>query len=337
MVLPMKTRYEGFRVRALSVALILFVMVGMTLASGGLAVAADDYPTKPITMIVAFSPGGGTDVAARTVAKYAEQYLGQRIVVENRPGAGGQIGFTALAKARPDGYTIGLINIPTINLLTAVRSGVTYQVTDFASIANIVQDPIVLAVPANSPFQTLDDFLTYARENPGKLVIGGDGPQSNNQLQILVAGDALDFTFTYVSYDGAAPALTAALGGHVQATVPTLGEALQYVESGQLRVLAVFANERFPMLPEVPTVKELTGVDVPPVGASSRGIAAPKGVPAERLAKLQEVFAQVMQDPEFIQQAQDLGLPLVYMDGPSLDALILDTQEQIEAYADLLK
>src|SRR5690606_11817512 len=91
MVLPMKTRYEGFRVRALSVALILFVMVGMTLASGGLAVAADDYPTKPITMIVAFSPGGGTDVAARTVAKYAEQYLGQRIVAENRPGAGGQI------------------------------------------------------------------------------------------------------------------------------------------------------------------------------------------------------------------------------------------------------
>ena len=127
-------------------------------------------------MIVAYSPGGGTDTAARTIAKYVEKHLGQRLVVENKPGAGGQIGFSALARAATDGYEIGFINVPSIQLVKRLRDNVPYELSDFQPIANIQLDPVVVAVKTDSPYQTLSDLLADARERPGEVNIGADGP-----------------------------------------------------------------------------------------------------------------------------------------------------------------
>ena len=135
------------------------------------APAAAEYPEKPITMIVAYSPGGGTDTAARTIAKYVEKHLGQRLVVENKAGAGGQIGFSALATAKPDGYEIGFVNVPSIHLVKKLREGVPYEISDFDPIANIQLDPVVVAVAAESPYQTLADLLADAKAHPGELNI----------------------------------------------------------------------------------------------------------------------------------------------------------------------
>lgn len=320
------------RLRTISVlSLLVLLVVGTT---GGIFAA--DYPTRPVTLIVAYSPGGGTDVVARTVAHFAERYLNQSIVVENRPGAAGQIGFTAVAKARPDGYTIGFVNVPVLNLLPAIRPDCTYSVSDFKFICNVVLDPLVLAVRADSPFETLADFLDYARQNPSGIVIGVDGPQSNNQLQGIVMGQITDTEFTFVMYDGAAPALTATLGGHVDATIPSAGEAVPFVEEGQLRILAVFWPDRFPFLPDAPTFEELTGIEIPPVGASARGLAAPKNVPAERLRVLEEAFEKAVNDPEFQAKAEEMALPILYMDSREFEEHIKATEIELQRYVDLL-
>lgn len=302
-----------------------------------LGVEAANYPNKPITMIVSYAAGGGTDVAARTVAKYAEKYLGQSIVVENRTGAGGQIGFTALARARADGYTIGLINVPAINLIAATRPGVTYKMSDFEPIANVVLDPMVLAVKADSQFKTMSDLVDYARKNPKKVVIGFDGPQTNNHLQMVVAEQALGVEFTHVPYTGAAPSLVATLGGQIDASMPSAGETLQYVENGQMRVLAVFWPTRFAQLPDCPTVKEATGVDIPSVGASSRGIGAPVGMPRDRFEILENAFAKAIADAEFLEKAEQIGLPIEYLNSADFAKLIADTDAKLQEFVDLMK
>jgi tripartite-type tricarboxylate transporter receptor subunit TctC len=323
-----------FGERAVSVVLSGLLIAVMVLGSTNALAAA--YPEKAVAMIVAYSPGGGTDVAARTIASYVRPYLGQAVAVENIAGAAGQMGFTALAQARPDGYTIGFINVPVINILATIRPNPTYKMSDFVPLANVVIDPIVLAVRSDSPFKSMADLIDYARKNPKKLVIGLDGPQNNTHLQMIALEQALGVQFTYVFYDGAAPALTAALGGHVMATPPSAGEALSFKESGQLRVLTVFWPERFSLIPDVPTIQEALGIKIPYV-ASSRGVAAPKGVPADRFKVLESAFGKAINSPEFLSKAKQIGLPIVYMDGKHYSEYIDTAQKTIEQYLHLFK
>lgn len=314
----------------------LAAMCGVT-AIAAAAPAAADYPEKPITMIVAYSPGGGTDTAARTIAKYVEKHLGQRLVVENKAGAGGQIGFSALATAKPDGYEIGFINVPSIHLVKKLREGVPYEISDFDPIANIQLDPVVVAVAAESPYQTLADLLADAKAHPGELNIGADGPQSNNQLQLVVAEKALDVDFNFVAFDGTGPAVKATLGGELAASLPSASGATSQVESGRLRLLGVFADQRSPLFPDVPTVSEAAGTDVNSVGASMRGIAAPKGLAPEQKAVLEIAFAAVMEDPEFLAQARSAGLPLQYMNAEEFGAYMSKADAELDSYVELLK
>lgn len=299
--------------------------------------AADDFPKKPVAMIVAYSPGGGTDTAARVLAKYAEPHLGQRLIIQNKPGAGGQIGFTNLAKARNDGYKIGFINIPSIFMVKMLRDNVPYEMSDFEAIANIQLDPVVLAVKADSPYQNFADFMAAVKSDPGKINVGGDGPQSNNQLQVVVAEDKLGVDVNFVPFNGSGPAITAALGDQVAAVVPSASSATNHVKNGRLRVLAVFADQRYSYLPDVPTIKEASGVDVPGIGASMRGVAVPKGLPAERKKAIQDAFANVMNDPEFIAHADKMGLPLKYMNADEFDNYLKTAEESVKDYISLLK
>lgn len=295
------------------------------------------YPDKPITMIVAYSPGGGTDTVARLIAKHAEKYLGQTLVVENKPGAGGQIGFTALSKARKDGYTIGFVNLPSIFMIRMLRPGVGYTMDQFQPIANFQLDPVIVAVREDSPFETLADMIAYAKDNPGKLNVGGDGPQSNNQLQILMAAEATGIEVNYVSYSGSGPARKAVLGKEVDVAVPSASSTMSLINDGKLRVLAVFSKIRYEFLPDVPTFTEASGVEVAPIGASARGIAAPKGIAADQVIFLQSAFARTFEDEAFQKQAKEMGLPLLFLNAEDFSSYIVCAEAGTAKHIDLLK
>lgn len=297
--------------------------------------AAEKFPDKPVTMIVAYSPGGGTDLAARTIGKYMEKYLGQPVVVENRSGAGGQIGFTALSKATPDGYTIGMLNVPALNMLAAVRENITYKPSDFVPLANAILDPVVLAVGEKSEFKDMKSFIEYAKKHPGEIILGVDGPQTNAQLQALIMEKALGLKLKYVFYNGAAPALTATIGNHVVGTTPGASEAQTYVQNGQLRVLTVFSEKRFPGLPDVPTYKEVTGKMISYV-PSNRGIGTQSAVPAERKKILEDALKKAIADPEFQQKAKEIGLPIYYQDSKSFQKTIAVLENELVNFKDML-
>ena len=300
-------------------------------------VLAEKYPSKPIVLIVPYSPGGGTDVAARVIAKYVEPYLGQSIVVENKAGAGGQVGWSALAKAKPDGYTIGFVNSPSILLIKALREDVPFKVTDFVPIANIQIDPGVIVVHPDSPFKTMNDFIEFAKKNPGKLNLGGDGPQSNYHLQAVVMEKQLGIKTNFVSYSGSGPAVTAILGNQLDAAIISISSAAQHIEAKRMRALALTDREKFASLPSIPLIKEAVGVDVSPIGASMRGIAVPKGVPEDKIKVLEEAFVKLMKDPKFLEKGNEMGVPLRYMNGKQFTEALDRDDKELADYVGLLK
>ncbi len=289
---------------------------------------ADDYPTRDITIIVAYSAGGGTDVMARAMVPFMEEYLGGNvnITVENRPGAGGEIGFTAIATAEPDGYTIGMLNSPAF-LTPMIQRSPEYDLDSFQLIANVVTDAASIVVREDSEFATLDDFVDYARENPHALTVGNSaigGALHTSLLRFLAMEDGVEVT--HVPFQGAAPDRTALLGGHTAASVMGLGEAGEYHNEGSLRILGTMAPERWSVVDDVPTFREL-GYNI--VSASDRGIAAPAGIPDDVLAALAEAVENTVNDPEFQEVAINQLLPLNYM-GPE------DYRAHIEeTYADM--
>ncbi len=298
---------------------------------------AGEFPTKPVAMIVAYSPGGGTDTAARVIANYIKPHLGQRLIIQNKPGAGGQIGFTALSNAKNDGYKIGFINIPSIFLVKMLRDNVPFEMSDFEMIGNIQLDPVLLTVPVDSPFKTFKDFVAAAKSNSGNITIGGDGPQSNNQLQLVVAEDILGIDVNFVPFNGSGPAITATMGKQIDASVPSASSATGHIKDGRLRALAVFSDKRYPYLPDVPTIAEASGMTIPGIGASMRGIAVPKGVSAEKRATLEAAFRNVVNDSKFVAHIERLGLPLAYMSADEFSAYLKDAESGIAKYIDLLK
>ncbi len=300
--------------------------LGLGAVAVGTAVA--EYPEQPITVIVAFSPGGGTDVAARSIEPYIEKYLGADLTILNKPGAGGEVGFTALAQAEPDGYTIGFINLPAMFAYSYERR-TEYSRESFTPIANLVYDPGILAVRADSPFESLADLIAYGQENPGALPIGTSGSVgSSEHLAIKQLENKTGTKFNHVPFGSTAPLRTALLGGHIPVAAFNLGEATQYQEEGQLRILGVMAAERSGMAADTPTFIE-QGVDL--VAGSSRGIAGPAGLPVEVVTKLSAAIGQAMDDPEYVESARKADVPLNYQASDAYTAFIVQTDENLAA------
>ncbi len=315
----------------------VLVAFGMAMAFGGLPAGAQNYPTKPIVLIVPFSPGGGADIAARVIANFVQPHLGQAIVVENKPGASGQVGWSALAKAPTDGYTLGLVSSPSILLVKALRDNVPFQMSDFTYIANIQLDPAVIVVPADSPFKAMNDLVEYAKKNPGKVNLGGDGPQSNYHLQAVVIEKQLGIKTNFVSYSGSGPVIPALLGRQLDAGIPSVSSAAPQIEAKRLRALALVDRDRFASLPDIPLIKEATGVDISPIGASMRGIIAPKGVSAEKIRVLEDAFGKLMKDPKFLGKAKEIGVPLKYLNAKQFSEALLQDEKELADYIHLLK
>lgn len=299
--------------------------------------AQTDFPNKPIIATVPFSPGGGNDILLRLLSKHATSVLGQNLVVENKPGAGGQIGWTAIAKSRADGYSIGATSFPSMVIIKALRPETPYALNDFHYVCNIQIDPIVWVVRADSQFKSAKDLAAQAMDEKKKINVAGDGPQSNVQLQHLAVAKALGLQTNFISFSGSGPAITALLGGQVEVAAATLSAAVSNIEAGKLRALVVFSEEPSALLPNVPTATKLFGKAIPSVGMAIRGLAAPKGVPADRLAKLEDSCKKIVTAPAFLAEAKELGMVIKYMGMADSEALVKTSIKEVEALKDLLK
>lgn len=299
--------------------------------------AQSDFPTKPVIATVPFSPGGGNDILLRLLSKHAAPVLGQNLIVENKPGAGGQIGWTSLAKARADGYSIGATSLPSMVIIKALRPETPYALDDFRYVCNIQVDPIVWVVREDSQLKTAKDFAAQAKDEKKKVNVAGDGPQSNVQLQHLAAAKALGLQTNFIPFNGSGPAITALLGGQVDVAAATLSAAVSNIEAGKLRALAVFSDTPSALLPDVPTATKVFGQAIPSVGMAVRGLAAPKDVPADRLAKLEDSCKKIVTAPAFLAEAKELGMVIQYMGMADSEALVKTSVKEVDVLKDLLK
>jgi tripartite-type tricarboxylate transporter receptor subunit TctC len=293
--------------------LMAFVIPALLVATGLDSRAQDAYPNKPIVAIVAFPAGGGTDIIARAILRTAEKYAGQGFVVDNKPGGGGAIGFTAFAGAPKDGYTIGFINAPTIVLNPIqLADKVRYKLDDFVPIANFVNDPGVFAVPADSPYKTLKDFVDFAKANPNKVRLGYGGPGTSEALAVRTLEQATGITIRKVPFAGTGPQVSALMGNHIDIMISSATDIYAQHEAKSIRVIAIGAAKRIDLYPGVPTYKE-SGFDY--VQDSMRGMAVPKGMDPKQIQFLADVMKKSFDDPGFQENAKKLHLALQYM-GP---------------------
>ncbi|NLW25319.1 MAG: tripartite tricarboxylate transporter substrate binding protein [Clostridia bacterium] len=276
-----------------------------------------DFPTKGITMIVPWAAGGGTDAVARGLAQNAEEFLGQNITVNNITGGGGAVGFGSGLSAEPDGYTVTMITFELISLPPQGLVPFTYE--DYDLLCRINMDPAALTVHKDAPFDTLEEFIAYAKENPGKVSVGNSGPGSVWHIAAGLMEQATGIELNHVPYDGAAPAVTALVGKHIDAVSVSPAEVRGQVEAGQLKMLAVMSPERVETFPDVPTFKEL-GYDVE--FGTWRGLAVPKGTPEEVRAILADAFKKAYDTEAFQTFAKNSGLGLAYQDAEEFKAYL---------------
>lgn len=299
----------------------------------GTTAALADWPTdRPVEMIVAFAPGGGTDIMLRTLAPFLEADLGTQVPVLNRPGASGEIAYTALSQARADGYTISSLNTPGF-LTMRIGRELRFDPAAICPIARIVEDPGTFIVNAKSEFNSLEDLVAYAKENPGAVSIGTTGVGTDEHLAMLQLEKSAGIDLTAVPFGGANEAKTAALGGHVTAIGLNVGEFASS-EAGQFRALAQFSETRSVLLPELPTAKE-QGYDV--LMSSERGLAAPCEVPEDIRVRLGEAVSKALENPEFQEKASQQGLALSYQSGADWTAAMPERLARFEEIFKLIK
>jgi tripartite-type tricarboxylate transporter receptor subunit TctC len=279
--------------------------------------AQDSYPSKPITIIVGFAAGGGTDVMARTTAPYLEKYLGSgaSVVIKNMPGASGQIGITEVAKADPDGYTLGTFNLPGMMARTVDRKA-QYDLNSFTYLANVVDDPNVIVTAKDSGIDSMAKLIAAAKKDAGAMSVGMSSMGGDDHFALIKLQQLTDTQFNIVPYKGSAPARTAVMGGHVNFGIFNISEVATF--EGELNVLGIAQEKRSSFAPNVPTFKE-QGISL--INGSMRGIVAPKGLPPEVERKLIAAFEKAAQDPEFLAAMKATANPVDMHTGKSFKAL----------------
>jgi len=285
------------------------LMLTTTALSAPAHAQATDYPTKPIKMVIAFPPGGPTDVNARQFAQAMSETLGQPVVVENRPGAGGNIASTAVMGAPNDGYTI-LYNTSSLVLGALLYHSAKHDpLKDFAPIARTVATPLVLAVHPSLPVKNVRDLVALAKKEPGKLNYASSGAGVIDHLATAMMATRLDIKIEHVPYKGTAPALTDLVGGNTQMFLTTINTVLPFVKDKRLTALAVSSRARSPLLPDVPTLTEATGLNDLELTAWN-GLVAPAGTPPAIVAKLNAAVNSALAQPAFQEKMRAMGVEM---------------------------
>jgi tripartite-type tricarboxylate transporter receptor subunit TctC len=291
--------------------------------SANFAVAADEYPTKPINFLIPFGAGGSADLMGRALASGTEGVLGQSIVAINRPGAGGGIMYTALKGAAADGYTLGWNST---SILTSTNIGnVPFKYTAFTQVCRIGYTGMPIVVRTDSPWKTFQEFISYAKKNPGKIKIGNAGTGSGTHLTAVMLEKTAKLQVVHVPL-GAKRRVPSLLGGEVEAICVPLPEAAPQVLGGKFRILAMSTAERDPTYKDVPTMKEL---GYPVVMELFRGISVPAGTPAPVLAKLEAAFKKGAQDPTFVNLAKKKGFNISFMGTAEFEKYIAVQNENV--------
>jgi tripartite-type tricarboxylate transporter receptor subunit TctC len=270
------------------------------------AVQAQDFPTRPIRMIIAFPPGGPTDFVGRLVADKVKDFLGQTVIIENKGGANGALGADAVAKSAPDGYTLFLTTVGAVAITPHMRNDVPYDVLrDFAPITLVVGNTTMLVVRADSPANSAKDLAAMAKAKPGEIPFASTGIGSTTHLAMELFQSAAGIKFVHVPYRGAAPALTDLLGGQVQAFTADVPVLMSQITSGKVKAIGAASGQRNPRLPDVPTLAEQ---GYPDTSADNwYGLLAPAKTPPAIIAKLHDAFAKAINDPVVKQKLIESG------------------------------
>jgi tripartite-type tricarboxylate transporter receptor subunit TctC len=283
---------------------------------------AADFPDHPITMIVPFPPGGVADTVGRPIADALSRELGTAVVIENKPGAGGAIGMGLAAKAKPDGYTI-LMSLSSLTVLPeadkVLGRAPQYQIADLKPIARITADPTVLAVRADAPWKTYQEFIADAKAHPGKLNYGSSGNYGTMHMPMEMLAQATGIKLTHVPYTGAGPAIVGLLGGQVQALATGPASIVQHVKGGKVRVLAHWGDARLVALPDVQSLHQL-GTDVQ--YAQWSGIFVPAATPEPVVQRLRTAARAAANDPKVREIMLGAGSPIQYLDAPEFQAYV---------------
>jgi tripartite-type tricarboxylate transporter receptor subunit TctC len=282
------------------------ILLGLTVGASALAQAADNYPNRSITMVVAFPAAGTTDILARLIGQKLTEKFKQTVVVENRPGAGGNIGTAYVAKAAPDGYTIMMGTIGTQSINPSLYKKMPYDAAkDFVPITRAAMVPNLLVVNKDAPFNTLPEMMAYGKANPGKLTYGSSGNGTtlhlSGELFNLMSGSKI----THIPYKGSTPAVADLMGGQISMIFDNMPSVIQQVKSGRLKALAVTSAQRNAQLPEIPTIQELgvAGYEV----WSWFGLLAPAATPKPIVDKLNASIVDIIKQPDVQTKIIELG------------------------------
>jgi tripartite-type tricarboxylate transporter receptor subunit TctC len=284
-------------------------------------------PERPVTLVVPFGAGGGNDITARTLGQFLERELGQPFVVQNRPGAGGEIGINAVAEARPDGHTFGILNTPGLVTIPIERSP-RWTLESFSFVASLVEDPAVIGVHAAGGIATLADLVAAARREPEAVTVATQARGSTSFLSVRMLEMAAGISLTPVIYNALPPGILAVAQREVRGAAANLGEAMVMSAGQPFRLLGVMAEERSSLDPALPTFRE-QGLDVA-IG-SLRGFVGPRGIPAPVLARLTAAIEKVSRDPEYLELCRRTQQPLRVMFGEAYMAHLRDADRRFRA------
>ncbi|MDO9133400.1 tripartite tricarboxylate transporter substrate binding protein [Hydrogenophaga sp.] len=288
------------------------------------ALAQDAYPSKPITMVVPFPPGGVADTVGRPVAEAMGKHLNQTVVVVNRGGAGGGIGMAQVAKAAPDGYTMLMALSSVVVLPEAdkiLNRAPMFELNQLLPIARITADPTVLVVRADSPWKTYADFIAHARANPSRITFGSSGNYGTMHVPMEQLKSATSTFMLHVPYTGAGPALLGLLSGQIDAVASGPASVAGQIKAGKMRALAHWGEGRLALLPDVPSFKEL---GVPISYSQWSGIFVPAGTPPDVVTKLREAARAATRDERTIQVMTTAGTSFQFQDAPEFDRFVKD-------------
>lgn len=312
--------------------LVMAMVLGVQFPQGQVCAQEKAFPTRQLTYMVCFDPGGQSDRGARLYQPHLDKLFGQKVIIDYKVGGGGALGWRELSRAKPDGYTFAGFNIPHI-ILQPLQQDVGYQTDQIVPVMLFQRTPLGLAVLNTSPIKTLQDFIEHAKKDPGAVSVGGSGSFSGYHMATLRLEKLTGTKLTYVPFTGSAPQMTAFLGGHVTAVFGASDDLT--IHRDKLRVLGFAMNERFPGFPDVPTLKE-QGVNM--AEAVDRGVAVPPGTPEPVIKKLESVFIEVAKMPEVQAEMRNQGFLPVAVGHEESKAYVAEmTKVYKELAADLKK